>query len=77
MGKTITKVWLDESKEECTMCTLCQTICPEVFQVPEKMTVRKDAKLNMEKEIHHAAESCPVSVIAIEYDKSGKRDNKV
>ena len=71
----ITKVWLDETKEDCTMCGLCQSICPKVFVVPEKMMVRDDADLSCQSEIFKAAESCPVNVIAFELDKSGKVDN--
>lgn len=72
----ITKVWLDESKEECTMCGLCEAICPGVFEVPEKMTVKADADLSCKTEIEESAECCPVHVIAIEHDNSGKRDNQ-
>ena len=71
----VTRVWLDESKEDCTMCGLCQNMCPQVFIVPHKMTVREDADLTCESEIKEAAMGCPVSVIAIEFNKSGKRDN--
>jgi len=67
----VTKVWLDESKNECTMCGACEAVCDAVFSVPEKMVVRKDADLSLEDEIKEAADSCPVSVIAIEID--GKR----
>ena len=71
----VTKVWLDESKEDCTMCGLCESMCPKVFKVPNKMTVREDADLSCESEITEAANACPVNVIAIEVDNSGKRDN--
>ena len=71
----ITNVWLDESKEDCTMCGLCQSICPKVFVVPEKMSVREDADLSCESEIIEASNACPVNVIAIEFNYSGKRDN--
>ena len=71
----ITNVWLDESKEDCTMCGLCQTMAPKVFVVPNKMTIRKDADLSAQDEIFKAAQACPVNVIAIEFDNSGKRDN--
>ena len=40
---TITKVWLDETENECTMCGACELSCREVFDMPEKMAVRKDA----------------------------------
>ena len=72
----ITRVWLDERKEDCTPCGLFQEICAEVFAVPKKMQVKQDANLSKEDEIKAAAESCPVNVIAIEYDNSGKRDNE-
>jgi ferredoxin len=75
MQKHITRVWLDESKEDCTMCSLCETTCPEVFRVPEKMTVLENADLRCQDKIETAAHACPVSVIAIEYDYSKKRDN--
>ncbi len=71
----ITKVWLDETENECTMCGACEAVTPEVFEVPDKMVVRKDANLLLTSEIIEAAEGCPVSTIAIEYDNSGKRDN--
>ena len=71
----ITRVWLDESKEDCTMCGLCQTICPKVFIVPEKMALRDDADLSCQHELLKAAESCPVNVIALEFNNSGKRGN--
>ena len=71
----ITKVWLDESQNECTMCGVCEAICPEVFSVPEKMTVVTSPQLNLKEEVEECAESCPVGTIAIEYDNSGKRGN--
>ena len=71
----ITKVWLDETENECTMCGACEAICPDVFEVPEKMVVKAGADLSLESEILEGCEGCPVNTIAIEYDNSGKRDN--
>ena len=72
----ITKVWLDESENECAMCGACEAICPDVFEVPEKMVVKEGADLAAnESEIEEAAQGCPAAVIAIENDHSGKRDN--
>ena len=48
---TITKVWLDESENECTMCGACEATCPEVFEVPEKMVVRPDAQLGLTDQV--------------------------
>jgi ferredoxin len=75
MDKIITRVWLDEEIQECTSCFLCENTCPEVFEVPAKMVVRKDADLSLIDQIRESADSCPVSTIAIEYNNSGKRDN--
>lgn len=71
----ITRVWLDESENECTMCGACEAVCDAVFEVPEKMVVKADADLSLEDEIKEAVDSCPVDTIAVEYDNSGKRDN--
>ena len=71
----ITKVWLDETENECTMCGACEAVCPEVFEVPEKMIVVDGADLSLKDEIEEAAEGCPVGTIAIEFDGSGQRDN--
>lgn len=71
----ITRVWLDETVQECICCVRCEAMVPEVFEVPEKMVVRIGADLGREAEIREAADECPVATIAIEYDHSGKRDN--
>lgn len=63
----ITKVWLDESENECTMCGACEAICPEVFEVPEKMTVKVGVNFDdYADEIQEAIDSCPVEVIKSE-----------
>ncbi len=36
----ITRVWLDESEYECTMCGSCEAVCGSVFEVPEKMVIK-------------------------------------
>lgn len=65
----ITKVWLDESENECTMCGACEAICDSVFEVPEKMVVVEGVDFSeFEDEIKEAAESCPVETIGIEED---------
>lgn len=73
---TITKVWLDETEEECIMCGACETVCDAVFEVPEKMMVKAGVDYSLyEDEIVEAAEGCPASTIAFERNNSGKRDN--
>ncbi|MCB9497104.1 MAG: ferredoxin [Fibrobacteria bacterium] len=72
----ITKVWLDESENECTMCGACEAVCDAVFEVPEKMVIKAGVDFTQyEAEIEEAAEGCPVATIAIEKDGSGKRNN--
>lgn len=75
MSNVITKVWLDETECECTKCHACEDLVPEVFVVPDKMTVLANAKLSMISDIEDAAVTCPVGTIAVEYNNSGKRDN--
>lgn len=63
----ISKVWLDESENECTMCGACEAVCPEVFEVPEKMTVKEGVNFDdYADEIQEAIDSCPVEVIKSE-----------
>ena len=63
----ITKVWLDESSDECTSCGLCESIAPDIFEVPDKMVVKSNANFNDSiADIKDAADSCPVGVIKFE-----------
>ncbi len=63
----ITKVWLDESNDECTSCGLCESIAPDIFEVPDKMVVKSNANFNDSiADIKDAADSCPVGVIKFE-----------
>ena len=60
----ITKVWLDESSDECVSCGACEATCDAVFSVPEKMVVKEGVDFSAyENEIKDAADSCPAGVI--------------
>ena len=60
----ITKVWLDESSDECISCGACESVCSDVFTVNDKMSVNEGADFNaFEAEIKDAASSCPAGVI--------------
>ncbi|MDY0075743.1 MAG: ferredoxin [Bacteroidales bacterium] len=64
---SIKRVWLDESEDECTSCGLCESIAPEVFEVPDKMVVLEGVDFSeYEDEIRDAADSCPTEVIKFE-----------
>lgn len=72
----ITKVWLDESENECTMCGACEAVADSVFAVPEKMVVKAGVDFSKyESEIKEAADGCPVATIAWAVDGSDKRAN--
>jgi len=60
----ITNVWVEQ---ECTLCGLCESICPEVFEVPDKMVVKAGVDFSKyEDTIKEAIDSCPTSVIKAE-----------
>lgn len=60
----IRKVWIEEG---CTACALCESICPEVFQMDDIAVVKAGANLSAsENEIKDAAESCPAEIIKFE-----------
>lgn len=67
INMAIRKVWLNESENECISCGACESICSDVFEVPDKMKVKEGADFNAyESEIIEAADSCPTQVIAYE-----------
>ena len=61
----IQRVWIEEG---CISCSLCQDICPEVFEVAdgEDCVIKPDAPKHFrskDAEIREAAMDCPVEVI--------------
>jgi len=61
---SITRVWIEE---DCTSCGLCESECPEVFELDDIAVVNNNANfLEFEEEIIEAAENCPVEVIKYE-----------
>jgi len=60
------KVVVDENL--CTGCGLCADICPEVFEMPESLSIVKTTEItaDLEEKVKEAAESCPVEAIIIE-----------
>lgn len=64
---SIKRVWLDESENECISCGACEAACPEVFEVPDTMIVKRGVDFSKyEAEILDAADSCPTEVIKYE-----------
>jgi len=63
----ITKVWLDETTDECISCGSCADVAPMVFEVPDKMIVIEGVDFSLyEDEIKEAVDICPTSVIKYE-----------
>jgi ferredoxin len=63
----IKRVWLDESENECISCGACETACPQVFEVPDKMVIKAGVDFNQyEAEILDAVDGCPTEVIKYE-----------
>ncbi len=60
------KVSVDENL--CTGCGMCVDICPEVFEIPEAISIVKTTEITEEiaDKVKEAAESCPVEAIIIE-----------
>lgn len=63
----IERVWIVEG---CISCSLCEDLCPEVFQVPAGALsrVRKGYQKHLgdpeiEEQVQEAIDSCPVEVI--------------
>ncbi len=60
----LSKVWIEDG---CTACGLCESICPEVFEVQDLAVVKEGCNFSeYEDETKDAAESCPVEVIKYE-----------
>jgi ferredoxin len=63
----IKSVRLDETNAQCISCGNCEAICPEVFEIPDKMVVKKGVAFDQyEDKIREAADSCPTNVIVVE-----------
>jgi len=60
------KVVVDENL--CTGCGLCVDICPEVFEMPEALSIVKtmDITEDLVDKVKEAVEGCPVEAIIVE-----------
>ena len=66
----ITKVWIDETDDECVGCGACEAICDPMFRVPHKCEVVGTDYATYDAEIRDAADCCPSGVIR--YAEDGK-----
>ena len=62
---SVSKVWIDD---ECTLCGVCEDLCPEVFLMGDETTeVVAGADLAASTDcIIDAANNCPVEIIKYE-----------
>lgn len=66
----ITKVWIDETYDECVGCGACEAGCDAIFRVPHKCEVVGTDYDKYDAEIRDAAYCCPAGVIR--YAEDGK-----
>lgn len=62
---SVKKVWIDE---ECTLCGVCEDLCPDVFSMGDDTTTIIDGA-DLEENancIKEAADNCPVEIIKFE-----------
>ncbi|GAB1415535.1 ferredoxin [Paludibacter sp.] len=60
----IVKVWVEE---DCTSCGVCESICPEVFEIVDICIAKEGVNYaDYESEIRESADNCPVEVIKFE-----------
>ena len=60
----IKKVWIEEG---CTVCGMCEELCPEVFEMEDEAVVKDGADFEINEEgIKDAVDSCPVEIIKYE-----------
>lgn len=53
----------------CVSCGACQAVCPQVFYVDKVSTIKQDVDYQQhEQAINHAASTCPVNVIVVDYE---------
>ena len=58
---SVTKVWIEDG---CTACGLCESICPEVFELKDVAIVIEGVNYSdYYEKIKEAVETCPVEVI--------------
>lgn len=55
-----------EIVEGCISCGVCESTCPEVFEMPDVAKVKAGVDFNKyETQVQQAAADCPVAVIKI------------
>jgi len=62
------KIIVDGNK--CIGCGLCESLCPEIFELKNGKSIAKEGNIEKNKEcIEEAISSCPTQAISIESEK--------
>ena len=67
----ITKVWIDESEEECVSCGACECACEAIFHMnghTDKVEIIGKDFATWDQDIRDAAEVCPAEIIKFAED---------
>jgi ferredoxin len=67
----ITKVWIDESEEECVSCGACECACEAIFHMngnTDKVEIIGKDFATWDTEIRDAADACPAEIIKFSED---------
>lgn len=67
----ITKVWIDESEDECVSCGACECACDAIFRVngnTDKVEIVGKDFATWDQEIREAADVCPAEIIKFAED---------
>lgn len=59
----ITRVWIDESEEECVSCGACEACADAIFRVDDKCRIVGTDFASYETEIKDAVDLCPAEVL--------------
>ena len=61
----ITKVWIDETQEECVSCGACEAACDAIFYLDRKdhVSIVGNDFATWDTEIRDAADACPAEII--------------
>lgn len=67
----ITKVWLDESEDECVSCGACECACEAIFHMngnTDKVEIIGKNFATWDQDIRDAADACPAEIIKFAED---------
>lgn len=66
----ITKVWIDESQEQCVSCGACEAACDAIFHLDRKdhVSIIGQDFATWDTEIRDAVDVCPAEILKFSED---------